>query len=118
MWTLISISLALVITFCTPKIPESFHLVKNNSAKNKIITGFPFQYFEEEVSTNEMVDFQIGLIYISFMMYITISFSVLPIIRPFVEQATFISTTTTTPIERLIPNQFDSQTTQQFLLSI
>ena len=46
----------------------------------------------------------------SFMIYITVTFSVGPIVG----QATFTSTVTS--IERLIPNQLDSQTNQQELL--
>ena len=61
-----------------------------------------------------MVEFRIGLIYISFMIYITVTFSVGPMVGPIVGQATFISTATS--IERLIPNQLDSQTNQQELL--
>ena len=36
MWTLISVSLALVINFYTPEIPENNKWIKNNYAKNKI----------------------------------------------------------------------------------
>lgn len=114
MWAFISVGLALVINFYSPEIPENKKFIKNNSAKNKTITGFPYQYWKEEVLTDEMIQFRIGLIYISFMMYITVSFSVGPIVGPIVEQARFISTTTS--IERLIPNQLDSQTNQQELL--
>ena len=45
MWTLISVSLALVINFYSPEIPENKKSIKNNYAKNKIIAGFPYQYF-------------------------------------------------------------------------
>ena len=110
MWTLIPVGLALIINFYSPEIPETKKSIKNNCAKNKIITGFPYQYFKGEVLTDEMVEFRIGLIYISFMIYITVTFSVGPIVG----QATFISTATS--IERLIPNQLDSQTNQQELL--
>ena len=48
------------------------------------------------------------------MIYITVTFSVDPMVGPIVEQATFTSTVTS--IERLIPNQLDSQTNQQELL--
>jgi hypothetical protein len=41
MWTLISVGLALVINFYSREIPENKKLIKNNSAKNKIIKGFP-----------------------------------------------------------------------------
>jgi hypothetical protein len=114
MWTLISVSLALVINFYSPKIPENKKLIKNNSAKNKIIQGFPYQYFEE-LLTDEMIQFRIRLIYIYFIMYITISFSVGPTIAPILEQAIFVSTPTTS-IEKLVPNQLDYHTNQQELL--
>ena len=106
-WTLISVSLAAIINFYSPEIRETQKGIKT---KNKIITGFPNQYFEGEVLTEEMIEFRIRLIYISFMIYITVIFSVSPIVG----QATFISPTTS--IERLIPNQLDSQTKQQKLL--
>ena len=114
MWTLISVGLALIINFYSPEIPETKKSIKNNYAKNKIITGFPYQYFKGEVLTDEMVEFRIRLIYIYFMIYITVTFSVGPMVGPIVGQATFISTAIS--IERLIPNQLDSQTNQQELL--
>jgi hypothetical protein len=114
MWTLISVSLALVINFYSPEIPENKKSIKNNYAKNKIITGFPYQYFKGEVLTDEMVEFRIRVIYMSFMIYITVTFSVGPMVGPIVGQDTFTSTVTS--IERLIPNQLDSQTNQQELL--
>jgi hypothetical protein len=78
MWTFISVSLALVINFYTPEIPENNKLIKNNYAKNKRIKGFPYQYFKGEVLTDEMIQFRIRLIYISFMIYITVTFFVGP----------------------------------------
>ena len=114
MWTLIPVGLALIINFYSPEIPETKKSIKNNYAKNKIITGFPYQYFKGEILTDEMVEFRIRLIYTSFMIYITVTFSVGPMVGPIVGQATFISTATS--IERLIPNQLDSQTNQQELL--
>lgn len=83
MWTLISVSLAAIINFYSPEIRETQKGIKT---KNKIITGFPYQYFEGEVLTEEMIEFRIRLIYISFMIYITVIFSVSPIVG----QATFI----------------------------
>ena len=114
MWTLISVGLALVINFYSPEIPENKKSIKNNYAKNKIITGFPYQYFKGEVLTDEMVDFQIRVIYISFIICITVTFSTGPMVGPIVEQPTFTSIVTS--IERLSPNQLDSQTNQQELL--
>jgi hypothetical protein len=86
-------------------------LIKNNYAKNKIIKGFPYQYFKKEVLTDEMVEFRIRVIYISFMIYITVTFSVGPMVGPIVGQAVFTSTPTS--VERLIPNQLDSQINHQ-----
>jgi hypothetical protein len=114
MWTLISASLALFINFYSPEIPENKKSIKKNYAKNKIITGFPYPYFKGEVLTDKMVEFRIRVIYISFMIYITVTFSAGPIVGPIVGQARFTSIVTS--IERLIPNQLDSQTNQQELL--
>ena len=110
MWTLISVSLALVINFYSPEIPKNKKSIRNNYPKNKIITSFPYQYFEGEVLTDEMVEFRIRLIYISFMIFITVTFSVSPIVG----QATFSSTPTS--VERLSSKQLDYQTNQQELL--
>ena len=49
MWTLISVGLALVINFYSPKIPENKKSIKNNYPKNKIIIGFPYQSFQWSV---------------------------------------------------------------------
>jgi hypothetical protein len=70
MWTFISVSLVLVINFYTPEIPKNNNLIKNNYAKNKIIKGFPYQYFKGKVLTDEMREFRIRVIYIFFMIYI------------------------------------------------
>lgn len=70
MWTFISVSLALVINFYSPEIPENNKLIKNNYAKNKIIKSFPYQYFKGEVLTDEMVEFRIRVIYIYLLCYI------------------------------------------------
>lgn len=70
MWTFISVCLALVINFYTPEITENKKWIKNNYAK---IKGFPYQYFKGEVLTDEMVEFRIRVIYISFMVYITVT---------------------------------------------
>lgn len=79
-----------------------------------IITGFPYQYFEGEVLTDEMVKFRIRVIYISFMLCSTVYFSAGPMVSPIVGQDIFSSTSTS--IERLSPNQLDYQTNQQELL--
>ena len=114
MWTLISVGLALSINFYSPEIPENKKSIKNNYAKNKIITGFPYQYFKGEVLTDEMGEFRIRVIYISFMICITVTFSAGPMANPIGGEATFSSTPTS--IERLSPNQLDYQTNQQELL--
>lgn len=74
------------------------------------IKGFPYQYVKGEVLTDEMIEFRVRVIYISFMIYITVTFSV----GPMGGQAVFTSTPTS--VERLIPNQLDSQINQQELL--
>ncbi len=94
MWTLISVGLALLINFYSPEIPENKKSIKTNYAKNKIITGFPYQYFKGEVLTDEMLEFRIRVIYISFMVCITVTFSTGPMVSPIVGQATFSSTPT------------------------
>ncbi len=43
MWTLISVVLAMLINFYSPEIRENKKSIKKNYAKNKIITGFPYQ---------------------------------------------------------------------------
>lgn len=96
MWTLISVSFALIINFFTPNIPEYVKVIKNKLT----LTGFPYQYFPEKILTEKERNSRIRVIYICFMMYITLSFSISPI----VQQIGFILTTT--PIEKLIPNQF------------
>lgn len=110
MSTFIYISLALLINFYSPKIPENKKAIKNNDLQNKIITGFPYQYFKGEILTDEMVTFRIRRIYIYFMICITVTFSVGPILQ----HTVFISTST--PTVMLIPNQFDSQINKQELL--
>ena len=92
MWTFISVSLALVINFYTPDIPEN-----NKSIKIQKIKSFPYQYFKGEVLTDEMVEFRVRVIYISFMIYITVTFSVGPMVSPIVGQAVFTSTPTSYP---------------------
>ena len=67
MWTLIFVSLALIINFYSQEIPKNKKSIKNNYAKNKIIKGFPYQYLKREVLTDKMVKFRIRVIYISFM---------------------------------------------------
>nr|YP_010444279.1 hypothetical protein NQZ09_pgp140 [Fibrocapsa japonica]UTE95166.1 hypothetical protein FjapPt_p084 [Fibrocapsa japonica] len=102
MWTLISVGLALIINFYSPEIPENKKSIKNKYAKNKIIPGFPYQYFKGEVLTDEMVEFHIPVIYISFIICLT---ATSPMVSPIVGQATFSSTPTS--IEILSPNQLD-----------
>ena len=110
MWTFIYVTLALVINFYTPEIPENNQFIKNNYAKNKIIKGFPYQYFKGEVLTDEMVEFRIRVICISFMICIPVTSS----LGPIVGQALFTSTATSR--ELFIPNLLDSQIYQQELL--
>ena len=105
MWTLISVGLALVINFYSPENKKS---IKNNYAKNKIIRGFPYQYFKGEVLTDKMVELRIRVIYISFMICITVTFSIGLIVSPITGQATVNSTPTCMSI--VSPNQLAYQT--------
>jgi hypothetical protein len=91
----------MVINFATPEIVENKKFIKNEN--NKLITGFPYQYFKHEILTNDMIQFRIGLIYIFFIIYIRVTFSVLSILAPIVDQSTFIQKPTS--IEKLISNQ-------------
>ena len=70
MWTLISVSLGLLITFYSPNIRENKKSIKNSY----VITGFPYQYFQQEVLTNEMVESRIRVIYLYFMIFIICTF--------------------------------------------
>ena len=101
MQTLIFVGLALIINFYTPEISETKKSIKNNYTENKIIRGFPYQYFKKEVLTDEMVESRIELIYI--IIYITFTFYVGSMVDPTIEQTRFVSTPTS--IERLIPNR-------------
>ena len=102
---LISVLLALGINFSIPENNKS--LVINKKYYQKI--GFPYQYFEGEVLTDEEVNYRIRLIYISIMMYFTIAYSVVPTVGPVVGQV--LLPLPPTSLEKLIPNQLDSQTT-------
>ena len=62
MWTFISVSLALVINFYTPEIPENNKLIKNNYAKNKRIKGFPYQYLRNSMLRNFLRHLMVCLI--------------------------------------------------------
>lgn len=112
--TLLYLIVAFLINFYTLKIPENTRSIPNNSTQKKVITGFPYQYFEGEVLTDEMVKFRIRTIYISSVMLLTINSSVGPMVYPIVAQA--ICALEVTSIERLIPNQSGSQIDQQELL--
>nr|QYB19051.1 hypothetical protein [Climaconeis cf. scalaris] len=106
--TFLSVCLALLINFYSPEIRENKELIRNNDAKNKIITGFPYQYFKGEVLTDEMVLLRFRSIFIYFcIILISVGFSA---------SLTSTSTTSTTSVERLIPNQLDYQTNQEELL--
>lgn len=51
MWTFISVGLGLVITSCSPKIPENKKCIKKDYEKNKITRGYPYQYIKGEILT-------------------------------------------------------------------
>lgn len=91
LWAYIYIILALIIHLGTPgennKSPQ-----KNYT--QKIITSFPYQYFEGEVLTDEMVEDRIRRIKIPAMMAMIATFSVGLTVDPIVEQTRFPSTST------------------------
>ena len=70
--------------------------------------GFPYQYFEGEVLTDEEVTYRTRLISISFMMYFTIAYSVVPTVGPVVGQV--LLALPPTSLEKVIPPPLDSQT--------
>ena len=106
MWTSISVGLALIINFYSPELQENKKFSKKIT--QQVITGFPYQYFKDEVLTDEMVKFRIRIIYISFMVLVSGAFTG-PIVSPIVNQVTF----TPISIETLNPNQSNQQ---EFLL--
>jgi hypothetical protein len=108
--------LSLILAFSSPNFKKNNKSIKRNSSQNKIIRGFPYQYFEGEILTDEMVERRIRLIYMSSLIYIMISFSVVPAVAPIAGQTIFNSTATS--IERVIPNQLNFQTNQQELLRL
>ena len=70
--------MALLINFFPPEIPKNEKLSKSHYSKTKVITGFPYPYFKQDILTTEMVEFRIRLMYIDSMIYITVTFSVAP----------------------------------------
>lgn len=114
MYTYIYVILAMVINFYNPASSQNKTSIKNNSTQNKIIRGFPYQYFEGEVLTDEMVNGRILGIYMSVLLiYATANFSGSPTLAPIVEQTIF--TSTSIHRKRLIPNKIDFQTNRQEL---
>ena len=103
----------MIINFYSPEIPETKKSVKNDSTHH-IIKGFPYQYFKKEVLTDKMVEYRVKRIYISFMIYSIFTFSLGSTVSTILQHATIISLATS--IEKLIPNQLNSQTDQQELL--
>ena len=75
-------------------IPVSNKKSLQNNYTQKIITGFPYQYFEKEVLTDEMVAARIRIMYVSIMISTTVTFSVLPAVSPIVGQTSFTQTST------------------------
>ena len=75
MWTLVSLSLALLTNFCIPEIPENKKLINSNYTKNKTISGFPYEYYKGEMLTCETVQFRIQVIYIFSVICIKTTFS-------------------------------------------
>lgn len=107
MQTFISLGLALMIHFYSPGISENKKSIKNNLTQNS--RGFPYQSFEGEILTDEMVEVRIRVIYIYIMISITVNFLVDSAVASIVGQ--IIAASTSTSIERLIPLNF--QTNQQ-----
>ena len=117
MWIFISVLLALGINFYVPEISKNNKSIVINKKYDEQYyqqIGLPYQYFEGEVLTDEEVNYRINLIYISFMMYFTVTFSVVPTLGPVVEQVLWPLAPTC--VEKSIPNQLDFQTAQEQLL--
>ena len=107
MWTLISVSLALLINFYSPDIPKS---KKIYGTETYLQRGFPFNYYEGESLTDEELNYRIRIIYLTSFTYLTITFTLVPVagqgIVPF----------SVTYSERFVPS--DSRTAQEeFLLN-
>jgi hypothetical protein len=63
MWTFISVILTLGINFCSSEIPENKKsIVINKNYYQRI--GFPYQYFPDELLSEEEVHYRFFLIYI------------------------------------------------------
>jgi hypothetical protein len=100
LWTLVYLSLALGINFCTPEIPEYKKLITVDNCENEIALGFPYQYFKGEVLTDEMVDFRFRAIRMTIGMYITLTLSIGSTVGPIVGQVIF--TPTAHSVEKVI----------------
>ena len=113
MLTFISVSFACIINFYVPDISEK---IKQSEDIRKI-KGFPYQYYKGELLTDEMVNVRIRVIWIYSMVYISITFSLGPMVSPVMGQS--LLTSPSVLIERLVPNSFDSQINEQeFVLNM
>lgn len=103
MSTLICILLALAIQFLVPSVsaPNRSNIINQ---KYLIQFGFPYQYYSDEILTDEEIHYRIRVIYISLMFTWLGTFSCAPIVGqvlvPFV--------TPSVPLEVLIQNQKDA----------
>jgi hypothetical protein len=79
MWEIFSILSALIINFYSPKINNSV----NNDAE--LIRSFPFQYYEGEILTDDQVKYRLRIIYINYLMFITVSFSSFSVLGPIIQ---------------------------------
>ena len=70
-----------MFNFYSSKIQEIKRSIKNNYPKNQIITSSLYVYFKEEILTNEILEFQVRLTYLFFIVYIKVILSVGIIIK-------------------------------------
>lgn len=103
----ISFLLALRINFLIPEIPEKNRSIVINQKYLKQL-GFPYQYFPDEILTDEEVNYRIQVIYVSFTMYFTVASFGIPTLGPVVGQV--LLPLPPLAVEKLVRNQLHSQT--------
>jgi len=104
MWTLVSVSLALLIHFCTPEIPE-FKKSLLISETNYSPIGFPYQYFEGESLTEGEVKYRLRVIFISLIFGASTSLPLAPPLGIALPPPPLISPA---PMERIQRNESNS----------
>jgi hypothetical protein len=77
MWSLISLSLALIIYFYSPEIPSYKKSMVINE-ENYSPIGFPYQYFEGEFLSENEVKYRLRVIFISLVFGISTSLPLVP----------------------------------------